>query len=147
MVISKGETECYECKTKHTPKVHPICTIRRQVPTPSKPVHCIVWAKQLFTLMFGKAEESMLYEDPVAGPSAFMDQVLVIVLCCVCGQVLARPAEGASGEALAAYAVEVLKGLYTTEINKQLGMDRRVYKGAERTPVPLDEVLLEKESR
>lgn len=43
--------------------------------TPSKPVHCIVWAKQLFQLMFGKTEESMLYEDPVTGKSAFMDQV------------------------------------------------------------------------
>lgn len=43
--------------------------------TPSKPVHCIVWAKQLFCLMFGKTEESMLYEDPVTGKSAFMDQV------------------------------------------------------------------------
>lgn len=43
--------------------------------TPSKPVHCIVWAKQLFVLMFGKVEESMLYEDPVTGQSAFMDQV------------------------------------------------------------------------
>lgn len=28
-VINKGETECYECKPKQTPKVHPICTIRR----------------------------------------------------------------------------------------------------------------------
>lgn len=44
--------------------------------TPSKPVHCIVWAKQLFILMFGKTEESMLYEDPVTGESAFMKQVI-----------------------------------------------------------------------
>lgn len=43
--------------------------------TPSKPVHCIVWAKQLFILMFGKVEESMLYEDSITGQSAFMDQV------------------------------------------------------------------------
>ncbi|CAM9189780.1 unnamed protein product, partial [Laminaria digitata] len=133
-VISKGETECYECKPKQTPKVHPICTIRS---TPSKPVHCIVWAKQLFVLMFGKVEESMLYEDPVTGQSAFMDQVL------------ARPEGGvstvASEEALAQYSSNVLKALYSTEISKQLGMDR--YKGAERTPVPLDEGVLEKETK
>ncbi|CAN0432371.1 unnamed protein product, partial [Ascophyllum nodosum] len=49
-VISKDETECYECKPKQIPKVHPTCTIRS---TPSKPVHCIVWAKQFFMLMFG----------------------------------------------------------------------------------------------
>ncbi|CAM9706233.1 unnamed protein product [Choristocarpus tenellus] len=63
-VISKGETECYDCKEKHTPKQHPICTIRS---TPSKPVHCIVWAKELFCLMFGKAEESMLFEETEGG--------------------------------------------------------------------------------
>ena len=43
-------------------------------------MHCIVWAKQLFQLMFGKTEESMLYEDPVTGKSAFMDQVCVYAI-------------------------------------------------------------------
>jgi ubiquitin-like 1-activating enzyme E1 B len=40
--------------------VYPICTIRS---TPTLPVHTIVWAKELYKLLFcPKVEESMLYE-------------------------------------------------------------------------------------
>ncbi|KAK9286733.1 hypothetical protein L1049_015136 [Liquidambar formosana] len=47
----KGKTECYECQPKPTPKTYPVCTITS---TPSKFVHCIVWAKDLlFAKMFG----------------------------------------------------------------------------------------------
>jgi ubiquitin-like 1-activating enzyme E1 B len=68
--IMKGITECYECREKPTQKVYPICTIRS---TPDKPVHCIVWAKEAFKLIYGKTEESMLYEDPaVENDSTFM---------------------------------------------------------------------------
>ena len=57
-----SDTACYECYTQELNKVYPICTIRS---TPSQPVHCIVWAKELYKLLFSKAdniEESMLYE-------------------------------------------------------------------------------------
>jgi ubiquitin-like 1-activating enzyme E1 B len=47
----KGRTECYECQPKPAPKTYPVCTITS---TPSKFVHCIVWAKDLlFTKLFG----------------------------------------------------------------------------------------------
>ncbi|KAF5204002.1 Sumo-activating enzyme subunit [Thalictrum thalictroides] len=47
----KGKTECYECQPKPTPKSYPVCTITN---TPSKFVHCIVWAKDLlFAKLFG----------------------------------------------------------------------------------------------
>ncbi|KAJ1691587.1 hypothetical protein LUZ63_015742 [Rhynchospora breviuscula] len=47
----KGQTECYECQPKPTPKTYPVCTITS---TPSKFVHCIVWAKDLlFAKLFG----------------------------------------------------------------------------------------------
>ncbi|KAJ7978490.1 SUMO-activating enzyme subunit 2 [Quillaja saponaria] len=47
----KGRTECYECQQKPAPKTYPVCTITS---TPSKFVHCIVWAKDLlFTKLFG----------------------------------------------------------------------------------------------
>ncbi|KAA8536073.1 hypothetical protein F0562_028551 [Nyssa sinensis] len=50
-VHMKGKTECYECQPKPAPKTYPVCTITS---TPSKFVHCIVWAKDLlFTKMFG----------------------------------------------------------------------------------------------
>ena len=65
-VIDKPSgVECYECQTKPTQKVYPICTIRS---TPSMPVHCIVWAKELYKLLFGdKVEDSMLFEDEEVG--------------------------------------------------------------------------------
>ncbi|KAL1833760.1 hypothetical protein ACET3Z_003411 [Daucus carota] len=47
----KGKTECYECQPKPAPKTYPVCTITS---TPSKFVHCIVWAKDLlFSKLFG----------------------------------------------------------------------------------------------
>ncbi|KAF6163057.1 hypothetical protein GIB67_001385 [Kingdonia uniflora] len=47
----KGISECYECQPKPTPKSYPVCTITS---TPSKFVHCIVWAKELlFAKLFG----------------------------------------------------------------------------------------------
>lgn len=50
-VIDKdADVECYECQVKATQKVYPICTIRS---TPSMPVHCIVWGKELYKLCFG----------------------------------------------------------------------------------------------
>ncbi|KAK9691048.1 hypothetical protein RND81_09G172400 [Saponaria officinalis] len=47
----KDRTECYECYPKPAPKTYPVCTITS---TPSKFVHCIVWAKDLlFSKLFG----------------------------------------------------------------------------------------------
>ena len=57
--IKKGVTVCYECKPKQTQKVYPTCTIRS---TPDQPVHCVVWAKEFFKLLFGNSTDSMLYE-------------------------------------------------------------------------------------
>ncbi|KAF9893282.1 E1 ubiquitin-activating protein uba2 [Aspergillus nanangensis] len=55
-VIKKGETECYDCNPKETPKSFPVCTIRS---TPSQPIHCIVWAKSyLFPELFGTSEDN-----------------------------------------------------------------------------------------
>jgi ubiquitin-like 1-activating enzyme E1 B len=48
------DSECYECVPKPVPKTYPVCTIRN---TPDKPVHCIVWAKELcFPRLFGRAD-------------------------------------------------------------------------------------------
>ncbi|CAM9771988.1 unnamed protein product, partial [Discosporangium mesarthrocarpum] len=132
-VISKGETECYDCKPKHTPKGHAICTIRS---TPSKPVHCIIWAKQLFMLMFGKCEASMLYdrgedegEEGQGGEG---------------GKVLNRPQEGSSPEEIASYCYGFMKALFRSEIIKQISMG--TYKGAEKPPTPMDEGVIQAES-
>lgn len=67
-VIRKGETECFECQAKPTQKVYPYCTIRS---TPEKPIHCLVWAKNLFDLCFGPEDESNLLSDLAAEMKAF----------------------------------------------------------------------------
>lgn len=55
-----GETLCYECEEKPTPKSYPVCTIRS---TPDKPVHCIVWAKHLFEALFGPEDNGNILSD------------------------------------------------------------------------------------
>ena len=51
----KGATECFECQPKPVPRSFPICTLRN---TPDRPIHCIVWSKDmLFNRLFGKPEE------------------------------------------------------------------------------------------
>ncbi|TYZ60858.1 hypothetical protein PybrP1_011451 [[Pythium] brassicae (nom. inval.)] len=120
-VIKKGETECYECTDKVTQKVYPICTIRS---TPDKMVHCIVWAKECYKLLFGKTEDSMLWEDQSGeDKSAFMD--------------LVTRSDGMvfDSAALLAYAQGVFRGLFELEIRKKLEM--KVYKTAAKRPQPL----------
>lgn len=60
-LIIKGRTKCYECEPKEKPRTFPSCTIRN---TPSEPIHCIVWSKNLFNQLFG--EEDQLGEDSVS---------------------------------------------------------------------------------
>ncbi|CAO4362612.1 unnamed protein product [Caenorhabditis nigoni] len=52
-VILKGKTECYECQEKPKQKTFPGCTIRN---TPSEHIHCTVWAKHVFSQLFGEVD-------------------------------------------------------------------------------------------
>lgn len=65
-VIKKGATMCYECDPKPTQKKYPICTIRS---TPEKPVHAVVWAKELHKLLFGDKTASYLYDATTSNSS------------------------------------------------------------------------------
>jgi ubiquitin-like 1-activating enzyme E1 B len=144
MPILKGRTACYECIPKPTQKVYPICTIRA---TPDKPVHCIVWAKELFKLLFGKTEDSMLFESAdigdedegsasgaaegvsttPAGPSAYMHVTKVAEFC-------GAHAPGASARPLLLSAIsELLTGLFNVDVARRIEMD--VYKTAKAVPV------------
>ena len=110
-VIVPKVTECYECQPKPAQKVYPICTIRS---TPSQPVHCVVWAKEAFKLLFGDASDSMLFEDTSAAdsePSTFMGP-------CVDSRPAINPPPSASD--LHAYASDALTSLFSTEITKQV---------------------------
>lgn len=152
--IHKGsETACYECHTQETGKVYPICTIRS---TPSAPVHCIVWAKELYKLIFGDSvEESMLYEDGTVAvdddgktteggstgePSTYMESVLEL------RPLLQRQTPNgnsngttslAPNDAVEDVTKRLVRNLYVDEIQKQLDMDR--YKTAQKKPVVLNE--------
>ena len=146
-VIDKPSgVECYECQTKPTQKVYPICTIRS---TPSMPVHCIVWAKELYKLLFGdKVDDSMLFEDEdvgkeekdgngdegdeeedePSGPSTYMELVATL-------RGILRDGGSATAQTIQDQAAAVLTALYATEITKQIDMGR--YKTAAKVPAPL----------
>merc|ERR1712137_28540 len=52
-VIKKKRFECYECRPAPRTKSYAYCTIHN---TPSKPIHCIVWAKIKFSDFFSASE-------------------------------------------------------------------------------------------
>ena len=60
MILKRGLTRCYDCLPKAPPKTYQVCTIRT---LPEKPLHCIIWAKHLFGVMFGPEDESILLTD------------------------------------------------------------------------------------
>lgn len=135
-VIDKASNiECYECQAKPTQKVYPICTIRS---TPSMPVHTIVWAKELYKLLFNpKVEDSMLFEDQSGDEkSTFMDQILKLrsMICQNDVQFTASDIRQAIGE--------VIIALYNTEIEKQIGMDR--FKTAQKVPTSIPADVIQK---
>ena len=116
-MIVKGECECYECVPKEeNRKFYPLCTIRN---TPSKPVHCIEWAKELHKLLFGDREESRLYE-PDLNVSTYM------------AAVVNRPATISDQAAREGYAKRVFDAIFGDEIKQKLQM--RSYKCS---PTPL----------
>ena len=132
-VIDKASNvACYECVTQETQKVYPICTIRS---TPCMPVHTIVWAKELYKLLFGdKVEESMLYEDPASEDiSTYMDTVNKFRSMLV--------SDSFSQEERVQAAKDIITHMYIDEINKQIDMGR--FKTAKKTPTPLDAADIE----
>lgn len=58
-VIGKGY-ECYDCTGRPPQKSYAVCTIRS---TPDKPVHCVVWAKFLYELIFGPEDDGNVLKD------------------------------------------------------------------------------------
>eukprot|EP00745_Piridium_sociabile_P002611 TRINITY_DN115840_c0_g1_i1.p1 TRINITY_DN115840_c0_g1~~TRINITY_DN115840_c0_g1_i1.p1 ORF type:complete len:460 (-),score=43.00 TRINITY_DN115840_c0_g1_i1:66-1445(-) len=48
-VTKGGDCECYACVKQQPQQSFPVCTIRS---TPSKPEHCIQWAKYIYSLLF-----------------------------------------------------------------------------------------------
>eukprot|EP00960_Hanusia_phi_P078419 768814-Hanusia_phi.AAC.14 len=67
VTIKKGVSACYDCEPKPAPKGFPVCTIRS---TPDKPVHCIVWGKHLFNMLYGPKDDT---DEVVQGISTELD--------------------------------------------------------------------------
>lgn len=130
----RGKTECFECRPKQAPKTYPVCTIRN---TPDKPIHCIVWAKDLlFQRLFGRADavtdldEGAAPSDPTQGPAEGHSGAAPD------GQSAAasKPAEGQeaddpsaflqqAGEAADAYACRIFDRVYGHDIERVLRME------------------------
>lgn len=130
--IQKGVSECYECSAKPMQKVYPICTIRS---TPDKPVHCIVWAKELFKFLFGNAKDSMLAE---ASSDAEGNDVSSS------SSDRAPVPEKAIGEMseneLMEFVVSVIRYYFISDIEKKVAAG--MYKAASVQPSPLSTELL-----
>lgn len=98
-------TECYNCKPRggNEGEQYAVCTIRS---TPDKLEHCIVWAKELFVLLFGKRDDSLLYEEV---DSAYMDS-----LTPANDQVLSEPSKCLE------FCIDLLEALFDREIEKRI---------------------------
>lgn len=122
MPIFKGKTACYECKPKPMQKVYPICTIRS---TPDQPVHCIVWAKELFKLLCGQSSESMLFEEETADcTSTYMKYVT-----------FSKVATPLDQSMIIQQGVQLLLALFSEEVSKCIEMG--VYEKAKKKPTPV----------
>ena len=60
MLLKRGSSRCYDCEPKGQSKTYQVCTIRT---LPEKPLHCVIWAKYLFGVLFGPQDEGNLLED------------------------------------------------------------------------------------
>lgn len=60
MILKRSVTRCYDCYPRDKPKTFQVCTLRT---LPDKPIHCLVWAKHLFSLIFGANTDENLLVD------------------------------------------------------------------------------------
>ena len=60
MLLKRGISRCYDCEPQSQGKIYQVCTIRT---LPEKPLHCVIWAKYLFGVLFGAMDEGNLLED------------------------------------------------------------------------------------
>lgn len=105
-------------------------------------MHCVVWAKELFKLLFGKPDTSHLFEPDESkstfmalvcylhAPTALLSVVVVSHHCLVCSlrvpQVNKAPAAGCDRDECETFATALFDALYFAEINKKLS--RKEYK-------------------
>jgi ubiquitin-like 1-activating enzyme E1 B len=162
-VIKKGRTECFECEPKATQTKYPVCTIRS---TPDKPVHCVVWAKELYKLLLGDASSSYLYEEETnnaggaaaaaagaagaagaapaeAATDAAAGQPRAGVQSVYMHLITGRPQGGLDAAAATTYARAVFRAIFHDEIARRLEVAPDAYKTAAHPPSPLELEVIE----
>ncbi|KAG2496953.1 hypothetical protein HYH03_004959 [Edaphochlamys debaryana] len=141
----KGRTECFECQPKPTPKSFPICTLRN---TPDRPIHTVVWAKDLlFNRLFGRPEavsdldEQAQREDGQQAQDGAADDASASATAAAAAAVPDDPSfflrrEGPDGpEGALEYAARVFERVYTSDIQRLTEVKELWEKRA--PPVPL----------
>ena len=128
----RGESECFECQPKPAPKTYPVCTIRN---TPDKPVHCVVWAKEmLFARLFGAAnQQSELDEEEGAQGDADGNAAPE-------GQ--AQDASfflRAESESALDYSRRIFARVYSADVRRLVAMEDLWKKAGRKAPTPMDE--------
>eukprot|EP00474_Spongospora_subterranea_P009596 CRZ10054.1 hypothetical protein [Spongospora subterranea] len=68
--VRRGFTECFECQPKAASQTFAVCTIRN---TPDQPVHCIVWAKYVLSMLFGPPDADNIMLDKDLGGESYLD--------------------------------------------------------------------------
>ena len=151
-MIVKGATECLECQPTPPQRTYPICTIRS---TPDKPVHAVIWAKELFKLLLGDATSSYLYEGGAeeGGVGGGGEQAAAAEggsgsgsggprpASAYMGTVAAVPPPGAPAAQVEAYTEAVFQALFHDDLKRRLEVSADSFKGARALPVPLDLAL------
>ncbi|EFJ49068.1 hypothetical protein VOLCADRAFT_104505 [Volvox carteri f. nagariensis] len=148
----KGRTECFECQPKPTPKSYPICTLRN---TPDRPIHTIVWAKDLlFNRLFGRPEAVSDLDDQAqreAGqhPTEAATAREAAPDGAAAAAAAAQPAEDPSfflrreGEGSLEYAERVFRRVYDTDIEQLCGVKELWEKRPPPRPLRLSQLLPE----
>ncbi len=133
-IIIRGATECYECHPKSVAKTYAVCTIRS---TPDKPVHCMVWAKELHKLLVGDEKESTLWDGAGAAEAGSTESTYI-------GVVFPRPGPGSSAAEVHAYCRAVFTAVFHADIARRLEA-KDAYMTAKVRPRALDLAAIERE--
>lgn len=147
--IRKGETECYECvPAASTQKQFAVCTIRN---TPSTAVHCIHWAKYVYSALFGERDEDNIMQDLHMS----QEDVSTVANQANVASTTTASATAANGnknsthivatavatQKLSQFEHRVFARLFCDEIKKQLEAEDRWHNRKAPVPLELDHVL------
>jgi ubiquitin-like 1-activating enzyme E1 B len=107
--------------------------------TPDKPVHCVVWAKELHKLLFGDSKSSYLFEDQHIGAQADTEEEASArksgstYMPCIDEMKELQPKEAA----VETWARNFFDSIFHDEIARRLESAPETYKTAQHKPKPI----------